>query len=211
MRAGSPLDDDFLTRVKRTKVVQVAPSLLAHPATYESLQGDPKERILDDRPQEDKDIPPISLLYDGFGQFLDIAAGRTDVKGFNDVKALELQSAVDEFAQSMCGLFENEDKRREEGLRLLNKIFAARKDCPYPLRLAAALGCVATDAYFHSDDGMPHLVYDFRDPCTGNSAIPQVRLVGYFAHSFARAVEDRAKGLDGWRVPALGITVVGMS
>ena len=67
------------------------------------MQKDPKEKILDDRPREDDDIPPASLLYDGFGQFLDIFAGDANVESFSDVKASELQFAIDEFAQLMCG------------------------------------------------------------------------------------------------------------
>ena len=90
------------------------------------MQKDPKEKILDDRPREDDDIPPASLLYDGFGQFLDIFAGDANVESFSDVKASELQFAIDEFTQLMCGFFETEDKRKETGLVPLNKIFAAR-------------------------------------------------------------------------------------
>jgi hypothetical protein len=112
--------------VKRLKVVQISPSSLAQSSKYESLQRTPREKILDDRPCND-DIPPASLLYEGFGEFLDIVAGRTDVEGCNDVDALNLYLAVDEFAESMCRFFPNEDSRADSGRTLLNRIFAARR------------------------------------------------------------------------------------
>jgi hypothetical protein len=37
------------------------------------------------------------------------------------------------------------------------------------------------------------------------------QLVGYFGHSFAQGVVHNPKRLEEWRVPGLGITVVGMS
>jgi hypothetical protein len=82
--------------VKRLKVVQISPSSLAKSSKYESLQRTPREKILDDRPRND-DIPPASLLYEGFGEFLDIVAGRADVEGCNDVDALKLMNS-----RSLC-------------------------------------------------------------------------------------------------------------
>ncbi|KAF8656280.1 hypothetical protein AX16_002716 [Volvariella volvacea WC 439] len=140
-RAGSPLNEDFASRVKRLKVAQTTPSP-AQPSTYEPIQQDLKEKILDDRLQ-DNNIAPVSLLYDGFGQFLDIAAGGTD---------------------SMCGFY----KRRERWLYLLNKIFVARKDSSHHALAAASVG----------------------SGVEGHSS----RLEG---------------GLDRWRMPGLGITVIG--
>ena len=111
---------------------------------------------MDDRPREDDDIPPDSLLlYDGFGQFLDIFAGDTNVECFHDVKASELQFAVDKFAQSMCGFFETEDKWRETGLVRLNKIFAARKDGSRRKLPVAHICSVRTpDRHYTGDHGL---------------------------------------------------------
>ena len=188
----------------------MAPSSLAKPSEYESLQKRPDEKILDDRPQEDG-IPPISLLYDGFGQFLDIVAGATDIKNLPDVKAVELQLAVDKFAVSMCGFFTDEDKRREKGLDLLNEIFAARKDRLHPTITAGAIGSVRSDGHVVGGHGVATMIIEFKNRSTGNSGCPEVELVGYFARSFAKGVESQSERLKEWRVPGLGITVVGMS
>lgn len=188
----------------------MAPSSLAKPSEYESLQKRPDEKILDDRPQEDG-IPPISLLYDGFGQFLDIVAGVTDIKNLTDVKAVELQLAVDDFAVSICRFFKDEDKRREKGLDLLNEIFAARKDRIYRTITAAAIGSVRLDGHYVGGHGVATVISKFKNRSTDNSGCPEVKLVGYFARSFAQGVERHPDRLEEWMVPGLGITIVGMS
>jgi len=86
---------------------------MGQPHTYEKLQREPSQRILDDRPTPDDDMPPISLLYDGFGSFLDITNGRNNVPGMADVNVPELQAAVDELANAMIEYYENENARRE--------------------------------------------------------------------------------------------------
>jgi hypothetical protein len=102
-------------RLKRPKIVRNAPSDTAKPAVYEPLQQQPSEKIFDDRPEPDADIPSIAL-YKGFGHFLDIMDGRDDVPGLADIDVLELKKAVDELAIKMNGYFDGEDLRREVAL-----------------------------------------------------------------------------------------------
>jgi len=83
--------EDIFNRLKRAKIVTNAPSETAKPTLYEDIQGEPSERILDDRPEPDLDIPPVSLLYKGFGHFLDIVDGRDDVLGLADVDVWRLR------------------------------------------------------------------------------------------------------------------------
>ncbi|KAH8999519.1 hypothetical protein EDB92DRAFT_1941159 [Lactarius akahatsu] len=64
---GSSDDFDF---VRDSKVLTFAPSELGKPGKYKSLQGNSDQRILDDRPEADQ-VPPASLLYHGFGRFMD--------------------------------------------------------------------------------------------------------------------------------------------
>jgi hypothetical protein len=123
------------------------------------------------RPCEDG-IPPISLLYDGFGEFFDILEGTTAINGFTNIKILELQLAVDEFAESMCRFFKDEDARRDKGLELLNKIFAARQDALHLTIAASSIGSVRTDGHH-----------------TGG-------------HGVATVINGHSKRLEEWRVPA---------
>jgi len=151
--------------VKRLKVVRISPSSLAQSSEYENLQRSPGEKILDDRPRDD-DILPASLLWKGFGEFLDIVAGRTDVEGCNDVDALNLHLAVDEFAESMSRFFPNEDSRADSGRTLLNRIFAARRDHSHPIITAASVNpftqAVRTDRHFTGDHDVAVLINEFK-------------------------------------------------
>lgn len=60
---------NILDRCKRVKLVTNGPSITAKSEVYESLQQDPSEKIFDDRPEPDPNIPSIALLYEGFGHF----------------------------------------------------------------------------------------------------------------------------------------------
>jgi len=208
-REATPLNEGTDTRIKRSKPVRFAPSSLGQTGIYQPMQKDPQEKILDDRPKEDNNIPPISLLYDGFGRFLDIFAGDTNVEGVNDVKVSELQFAVDEFAQLMCGFFDVEYQMRDKGLTALNKIFAARKDGSGPTLAVGAIGSVMTDGHYTGPHGVVTMISEFKNDITGIATIPEVELVGYFAHSFSEELDKHSR-VDGWRVPGLGITIVGM-
>ena len=63
---------DYLECVKTSKLARIEPSRANDPSIYEDLQGSQQERILDDCPSLDTDIPPLPLLYQGFGEFQDI-------------------------------------------------------------------------------------------------------------------------------------------
>jgi hypothetical protein len=91
----------FHDRLKRTKLARMLPQMTGKSSLYLHLQEDPSEKILDDRPHPDADIPPIPLLYDGFGHFLDVMDGHDDVPGLADVEVRELRDAVDDFATKM--------------------------------------------------------------------------------------------------------------
>jgi hypothetical protein len=206
----------LVSRVKRQKVLGMGPSSLALSKNYERLQKSPQEKILDDRPEDD-DIPPISLLYEGFGEFLDIVAGSTDC--LHSINISMLESAVDEFADSICQFFENEDSRRKRGLQLINKIFSASNHHS-PSITASSIGpvlpsrsAVRKDGHITGSHDVLIIATEFKNRSCGNSAIPEVELLGYFAHSFCSStyLQDMNEDLKGWRVPALGFTIIGIS
>jgi len=193
-------------RLKRTKLATMAPSDAGKPSLYLNLQNDPSEKILDDCPHPDADIPPIPLLYDGFGHFLDVMDGHDDVPGLADVEVWELQDAVDDFATKMTAYFGHEDERRGVGLKCLNRIFAARKAITIPPIAAAAIGSIKSDGHNVAVHGSATMGVEFKNLIAGISSLPTVELTGYVARL--------ASGMDrqiyeGWRVPCLGLTVVG--
>ncbi|KAF8958694.1 hypothetical protein BDZ97DRAFT_1840869 [Flammula alnicola] len=207
-RAHSVTETSF-SRMKRSKLATIAPSTMAQPSNYESNQKVPSEKILDDRPKPDADIAPIPLLYDGFGQFLDIFDGGTDVPGLSEVNVSELQNAVDEFAQKMCCFYDNEDGRRTVALPALDCIFSARTGTTIPSLHAAAIGSIRTDGHNVAEHGGGALVAKFKNRSAGNNAIPEVELTGYAARLHATGMEDHQDLFERWRVPSLGLTVVG--
>ncbi len=122
--------DDVHSCLKHGRFGAEAPSNIAIPEHYEKLQNDPSQKILDDCPTVDHGIPPVSLLYSGFGHFLDIMKGHEDVPGLTDVNVAELQVTVDKLAMEMAEFEPNElcgrDIQREIGLIQINAAFRAR-------------------------------------------------------------------------------------
>jgi len=97
-------EDRHVEHLKRSKLATLAPSVIAQPSEYRSIQNRSSQRILDDRPERDEDLPPVSLIYDGFGHFLDVFHGHLDVPGLSDVSLTELQDRVDAFAEHVSFL-----------------------------------------------------------------------------------------------------------
>ncbi|KAG6846431.1 hypothetical protein H0H93_014006 [Arthromyces matolae] len=118
--------------LKRRKLATTPPPVTGDPLEYKRLQNLNDERILDDRPQPDDDIPPVSLLYDGFGLFLDILRGKKDIPLLTEIDIPRLRQEVDEFADQMCEFYEKEADRRDTALPILEKIFSARGDVEIP-------------------------------------------------------------------------------
>jgi len=206
-RKLSGLAEGVFDRLKRTKLVKNAPLETSKSSTYQNLQEDPSEKILDDRPQADAEIPPIPLLYDGFGHFLDIMDGRNDAPGLADVNVRELRDAVDDFAVKMTTFFNNDDDRRDEGIKCLNKIFAARRGTTIiPPISAAAIGSVRSEGHNIATHGPGTMGAKFKNSIAGISSLPAVELVGYVARLDSRMDQQL---YEGWRVPCLGLTIIG--
>ncbi|KAH9051258.1 hypothetical protein EDB87DRAFT_1836674 [Lactarius vividus] len=180
-----------------------SPSSLARSQGYVELQRDSRERILDDRPEPDYEIPPIPLLYSGFGHFLDIMDGRDDVPGLAAIKVAELRMAVDTLATEMTRFFEKESQRRDKGPENLHAIFAAREGTQIPKISASAIGSVMSDGHDVADNGTSSIVVEFKNLPT---AVPQAQVVGNVAHLDAALSKEAYLQ---WRVPCLSLTIVG--
>ncbi|KAH9077703.1 hypothetical protein EDB83DRAFT_2285803 [Lactarius deliciosus] len=198
-----PQPGDVHSQFKRTKVATQPPSSLARSQTYIDLQRDSRERILDDRPEPDRDIPPIPLLYSGFGHFLDIMDGHDNVPGLADIQVAKLRMEVDALATDMARFFEKETQRRDKGLKHLKNIFAARGGTQIPQILASAIGSVVSDGHNVASDGTSSIVVVFK---IAASAVPQTQIVGYVAHLDAALTKEAYLQ---WRVPCLGLTIDG--
>ena len=162
--------------LKRARLATTAPSDAGKPSLYLDLQNDPSEKILDDRPHLNADIPPIPLLYDGFGHFLDIMDGHDDVPGLADVEDRELQDAVDDFATKLTAYFDHEYERRDVGLKCLNRIFAARRVPMIPPLSAAVIGSITSNGHNIAIHGSETMGVEFKNSITGSIHFPQLSL-----------------------------------
>jgi hypothetical protein len=173
---------------------------------YRQLQNDPDTKILDDRPLPDS-VPPASLLYHGFGHFLDIFRGHEDVSHPPQWRR-NLELAVDWFAEEMTIIHDNEDERKYRGLRALNTILDldGRKELT-----AATIGPsrVCSDGHYNGRHDAVACVVEFKNELVDISSIPVVELTSYVAHSHAQSLKRFKKLYRCWRVPCLGMTIVG--
>ena len=205
--------EDIHSRVKQTKINEVALSVLAKYKCYMGFQGDSKQKIWDDRPIPDPGIPPISLLYSGFGHFLDIMDGRVDVPGLEDIRKDVLEKAVDDFAKAMTGFFDLELDRMNEGLGHLQQIFIARRHLKIPLIEAAnvGVGSAISDGHNIAENHATSIVVEFKNWHAGNDSLPQIEIVGYIGRLNTVLSGKSPDLFKRWNVPCLGLTIVGES
>lgn len=199
----------------RAEIVTNHPLDMASPERYKQLQYDLSESTLDDRPCPNVDIPSIPLLYEGFGHFLDIMDGRDDVPGLADVNIQELWKAVDHFANKMTELehLVGEDARRDAALSCLGRIFSARRGIKIPSLRAAG----RTSGHNTAPHGAGSMVIEVRnwssDPHVedGDCTLHEVKLVCDVARLIATKMDVYARRelYLRWRVPCLGLTIVG--
>ncbi|KAH9024778.1 hypothetical protein EDB84DRAFT_1506265 [Lactarius hengduanensis] len=195
---------DGLDSVQDSKRINPVPSQIGETPSYTSLRRRPTEKILDDRPGPDP-VLPVSLLYDGFGYFMDAVRGR---EGAPDVskKRRDLELGVDAFADEMTGFYPNDGGRSFGGLNALNHILAL--DDGKKLRAVDI-----NTAHPDSDHNKPYdaascLVW-FKNEFVDISSSPVADLAAYAARS-RDLLMQHFKGVDSrWRTPFLGLTVIG--
>jgi RIO1 family len=175
-------------------------------ANYRSLQRIPTQKILDDRPRPDS-VPPVSLLYDGFGYFMDIFSRRGEICDL-DTKRQDLETAVDSFAEKMTYVYNNEANRREEGLWALNNILSLRSGGGNKL-MAASIDTCRTDGHYDGPHEATACIVEFKNELVDIGSMPIIELTSYVAHSHKQAMERFREVFSGWRVPCLGLTIVG--
>src|SRR5712672_1487110 len=199
----SRLADD-LDSVINLKLAKTAPSTLGKPYFYRELQDDPAQKIFDDRPGPDL-FPPISLLFSGFGEFLDAFDCREDEFDV-DSKRQELELYVDLFADEMSKFYEAENLRRTVGLHVLNKILSSRGSDEL---MAVAIGSVSSDGHYDRPPEALSCIVVFKNELCDITSMPMVELMGYVARLHSDAMRCNQSIFQGSRVPYIGLTVVG--
>jgi hypothetical protein len=189
--------DDYLETVKRRKLATTRPSTLNEASKYAELQGNQKERILDDCPEPDADIPPLALLYAGFGRFFDfVRRAANEPSTFFDS---DLKDQVDKLVDVMRGHGYEQAKQDTAQRPLLDILFPGLQ---MHFKHSVSDSRLTSDGHILAAHGGPLLVVEFKRLIT--MAEPQ--LSGYFLRLACQAQEDV---LRGWRLPALGLIIRG--
>jgi hypothetical protein len=204
---------------------------------YMSLHEDDR-KILDDRPEQDS-VAPASLLYDGYGHFLDIFRRREEAPALTDDRR-QLEVTVNVFAEAMAALYETDDERKEKGLGALNAILMldSHEMDPGPdfegginmkaLKAVMRLGGInpgyntltaasvdSESSGVHSDGHYngPHeaisCIVSFKNELVDIHSMPLLELTTHIARSHAQSRKTHKWLYLGWRVPCLGLTIVG--
>jgi hypothetical protein len=158
-------------------------------------------KILDDRPRQDP-VPPASLLYDGFGHFMDDFRRREDAHDLA-TKRCEVELAVDNFAEEMSSIYNNQAIKKSAGISALNEILSIDNDNELT---AADDDCVA---HYDGPHDAASCIVVFKSELVDISSIPAVELTSYVARSHAQSRIRFKELYSGWRVPCLGMTIVG--
>jgi hypothetical protein len=186
-----------------SQLVRTTPSQMGKLREYRSLQLNPPAatKLLDDRPRQDS-VPPASLLYDGFGHFMDDFRHREDAYDMG-TERWELESAVNDFAEEMTVIYNNDDDRMRECLRALDEIFSL--DSHNEL-MATDIDC---GAYYDGPHGAVSCIAVIKNELVDINSIPVVELTSHVARLHDQSMMRLEDPYGGWRVPYLGLTVVG--
>ena len=71
--------DDYREGASRCKLAHLESSKFNSASIYKTLQESRQDRILDDCPEPDSDLPPPPLLYNGFGGFRDFISNSANI------------------------------------------------------------------------------------------------------------------------------------
>lgn len=176
-------------------MARIEPSKANDASTYESLQGSQQERILDDCPHPDTDIPPLPLLYSGFGEFCDGVENPGP-----DLLESGLMNEVDELAKTMCNL--GYEKVKQDSTRgHLQQIFFQDELRGFSY-VVDNESQATTDGYLLASHGGPLLVIE----CKRQIAMAEPQLASYFIRLALKPVESIFRQ---WRQPALGLLIRG--
>ena len=210
IRPSPTLSERFL----ELKIVNVAPSSIAKTENYRKIQKQYSQRILDDRPRTDGFVPPISLLYDGFGVFDDVLCERGQVPGETSIPEVEFLGKVNAFAKEMAEFYGSEADRQKAVIHRLEDIFSVHSD-PAIARgslSASKIGSrpIISDGHVKGAHGAIIFCVECKNEISGTSCEPSAELVSRVANSFKEGLNGEHRALfHGWRTPALGMIQIG--
>ena len=196
----------ILDSLRHLHITKEAPSVAAKLENYSKSQKDSRKRILDDRPEKDDLIAPIPLLYQPFGYFRDIRCG-VKIPGKEDIHEGELREKVDALADTMTMFHESEEERRSEFVKHLEGIFHVY---PGPINFSKIPGGrTISGGHVNGEHGAMVFCLECENKLSAASCEPIAKLISHIATSFKSRADDHPELFQRWRVPALGVTLIG--
>ncbi|KAF8506858.1 hypothetical protein F5888DRAFT_1798087 [Russula emetica] len=154
-------EGDYLEGTRLSKLACLEPSKANSVSVYETLQESQEDRILDDCPKPNLAIPPLPLLYSGFGEFHDFIIN--SAQNPNAFSEPGLETKVDQCVNAMCHLgYEKEKQANTQNI--VHHIFAGPKR---KFKYSVDNGTQATtDGHVSASHGGPLLIIEFKRQIT---------------------------------------------
>jgi hypothetical protein len=171
--------DDYSRKKKRSN----SPSNSSHPSSFRERQRDKKLQIACGRPRELEEAIPATLLHPVFGQFIDDSRTHTITENDNNL--------VDELANAMSAIYENENKRVET----VNEVLS-RYNLGFRLNSKVQGTTYFTDADMSvevQNNQHRFVIAEFKNEAATSSSEPYMQALSYYLES-TRAYAPRMSG-----------------
>jgi len=186
----------YYTEAPEAMLSLAKPSNLNIFSTYQHLQLDPKQKILDDFPQPDLNIPPLALLYNGFGRFYDHITSAASSQTFH----IDLKMLVDQLVAKASEI--QDEKYIQQTLEgILHEILFPSQEVEITTFLDSSRA--RSDGYVIGLHDGPIFIVELKRQLT--TAEPQ--MAAYFHRLATRTPEATALA---WRQSCLGIIIRGL-
>ncbi|KAH9036403.1 hypothetical protein EDB84DRAFT_1269134 [Lactarius hengduanensis] len=186
----------YRDNLNECKLAKLPPSTVNNTSKYSKLQEDKDEKNFDDRPTCDQ-IPPLPLLYHGFGHFHDTMDAWTQTSEYH----VALQDNVDKFIDSMCGL-SNEQRKQDNAHEILVRILYPGSQKTFRFSVKELSFTRKTNGHILAPHGGPSFIAEFKT----SLGVAEVQLANYFILLAGKVDKDIFLG---WRLPALGLLIRG--
>jgi len=203
-----PVSTSLLDSLLHLHIAGDAPSTVAKLDNYHKSQLDPQKRILDDRPEKDKLIAPISLLYQPFGYFHDIRCG-VEVNDGRNIHEGDLREKVNDLADAMTSLYKSEEARSSIFLEHLEYVFDLLPGSIHASKIRGKNKI--SDGHVNGAHGAMVFCVECKNELSAAVCEPTAQLVSYIAASLKCQAnyQPYSELFQRWRVPILGVTQVG--
>jgi hypothetical protein len=177
------------------------------------LQDDEEQRILNDRPQCDKDWAPIKLMFSGFGVFHDIVTQKLLSEEHDDwIDDGAFFEALSDYRAAASRTYSDENQKRDHSMAHLNKLYSSlRTRRGRSIAAANVIDNVRTDGHTLGPHNVIDFVQELRLELGSKGAVPEVQVASYFMQSFkVEAMKPNTHMLFNTRVPAVALIAYGM-